>query len=208
MTSPQNFDKPRDDLPTITTWARVALTLALVPLGISTLRDPQGWLPFISDIDLAVHEFGHNLFMPFGIPILGRTMVILGGSLFQVVFPLIFVGYFLLSKKHRDPHAAMVCLWWTCISLADVAVYVGDARARDLTLLDGLTGKESDGHDWYNLLSQWGVLKRDLIYASRTRTVARLMLWSSTLGGLWFAIMAPRPKSQTESNGLSAKGPT
>lgn len=190
---PYAFEKPRDDLPTIIKWSRVLLTLALLPLGISTLRDPEAWLPLVGDINVAVHEFGHMLFMPFGIPVLGETMVILGGSLLQVTFPLIFVGYFLFSKKHRDPHAAMICLWWAATSVAELAVYVGDSRARDLTLLSGLTGKEDDGHDWYNLLSQWGVLSRDLIYASRMRATAWLMLVVSTLGGLWAAIMVPRP---------------
>jgi len=176
--------KTRDDYPAIVKWARVLLTLALVPLGISTLRDPEAWLPLVGDINVAVHEFGHMLFMPFGVPVLGETMVILGGSLLQVVFPLIFVGYFLFSKKHRDPHAAMICLWWASTSVAELAVYVADARARDLTLLNGLTGKESDGHDWYNLLSQWGLLKRDLVYAARMRTTAWLMFWVSTAVGL------------------------
>ena len=36
--------KTRDDYPAIVKWARVLLTLALVPLGISTLRDPEAWL--------------------------------------------------------------------------------------------------------------------------------------------------------------------
>jgi hypothetical protein len=194
-----SYEKPRDDLPAIIKWARVLLTLALLPVGVSTLRDPEAWLPLVGDINVAVHEFGHMLFMPFGIPVLGETMVILGGSLLQVTFPLIFVGYFLFSKKYRDPHAAMICLWWAATSVAELAVYVGDARARDLTLINGLTGKESDGHDWYNLLSQWGVLSRDLLYASRLRTTAWLMLAVSTLGGIWAAIMAPRPKAQQDS---------
>jgi len=185
-------EKTRDDLPTIIKWARVLLTLALVPLGISTLRDPEAWLPLVGDINVAVHEFGHMLFMPFGIPVLGDTMVILGGSLLQVAFPLIFVGYFLFSKKHRDPHAAMICLWWAATSVAELAVYVADARARDLTLINGLTGKESDGHDWYNLLSQWGVLSRDLIYAGRMRATAWLMFWASTIVGLWAALFWTR----------------
>jgi hypothetical protein len=201
MTVPPGFkfEKPHDDLPAIIKWARILLTAALVPLGISTLRDPEAWLPLVGDINVAVHEFGHMLFMPFGIAVLGDTMVILGGSLLQVAFPLIFVGYFLFSRQHRDPHAAMVCLWWASTSVAELAVYVGDARARDLTLLNGLTGKESDGHDWYNLLSQWGVLGRDLVYAGRMRALAWLMFWVSTFGGLWVALfMPPRPKAQPD----------
>ncbi len=188
-------ESTRDDLPAITKWARVLLTAALIPVGVSALRDPEGWVPLISDITLAIHEFGHMLFMPFGFAFLGDTMVILGGSLLQVAFPLIFVGYFLLSKKHRDVHAAMMCLWWAATSIANLATYVGDARARDLTLINGLTGQESDGHDWYNLLGQWGVLSRDLVYAARLRTTAWLMLWGSTFAGFYFALFG-LPKKQ------------
>lgn len=193
-----SYKKTRDDLPTIVRWARALLTLALLPLGISTLRNPVAGLAMVSEIDTAVHEFGHYLFQPFGVQVLGRTMVILGGSLLEVTFPLIFVGYFLFSRKHRDLHAAMICLWWGAISMADVSVYVADARARELTLLNGLTGMESDGHDWYNLLSQWGVLSRDLVYASRMRTIAWLMFWMSTLVGVYAPFMAPRPRDQQD----------
>jgi hypothetical protein len=199
VTSPDAFEKPQDDLPKIIRWARILLTLALIPVGRYAFRDPEAWLPLIGDINVAVHEFGHMLFMPFGIPVLGETMVILGGSLFQFTFPLIFVGYFAFSKKHRDVHAATICLWWAAINLLEVAVYTADARARDLTLLSGLTGKEDDGHDWYNLLSQWGVLNRDLIYAGRMRAVAALLLITSILAGLWFAWQSGRqPASQPE----------
>ena len=196
MSSPYAFEKPKDDLPEIIRWARILLTLALIPVGRYAFREPEAWLPLIGDINVAVHEFGHMLFMPFGIPVLGETMVILGGSLFQVAFPLIFGGYFALSKKHRDIHAATICLWWTSTSLLGVAVYTADARARDLTLLSGLTGKESDGHDWYNLLSQWGVLNRDLIYAGRMRAVAALMMIASIVVGLWTAWVGSRPKAE------------
>lgn len=198
MSSPYAVEKTRDDLPTIIKWGRILVTLILIPVTRSAFMDPEGWLPGLSDINVAVHEFGHLLFMPFGIPILGETMVILGGSLLQFVFPLIFAGYFLFSKKHRDVHAATVCVWWASINLLEVAVYTADARARDLTLINGLTGKESDGHDWYNLLSQWGVLNRDLIYAARMRFVAGAMAFVSIFAGLAAAWVSGRPTPPSE----------
>ena len=91
-------------------YLRLALVALLAWLAVSAFRDPLGVVPLLSDIDLAIHEFGHMLFMPFGIPILGSTMVILGGSLTQVAFPLIFVGYFLKrgeDGRRRDVFAAM-----------------------------------------------------------------------------------------------------
>src|SRR5205085_8085553 len=106
----------------IVKWGRVLLTLVLIPVSISAFHDPLGGVPLISDINLAVHEFGHILFMPFGTAILGETMVILRGSLFQILFPTIFAAYFLFGKReHRDFHAAMLCAWWTATNMLGVS---------------------------------------------------------------------------------------
>lgn len=171
-------------------WARIALTLILALLARHAFQDEYGAIPVIGDIDTAVHEFGHMLFQPFGIPFLGTTMVILGGSLIQVVFPLIFMVYFLRQHPdgtRRDLHAATVCLWWTSINLLGVAIYANDARAGQLMLINGLTGKESDGHDWNNLFTIWGVLDKDTIIAARMRAVARMLCVVSILAGLYIA---------------------
>jgi hypothetical protein len=174
---------------------RLALVTLLAWLGVSAFRDPLGVVPLLSDIDLAIHEFGHMLFMPFGIPILGRTMVILGGSLTQVAFPLIFVGYFLQKREdsqRRDAYAAMVCLWWSAINLLSVAIYCADSRAGRLMLLDGSTGQESDGHDWYNLLSHWGLLDHDLVIAHWMRGVAGLVCAGALSVACWNALQTKR----------------
>src|SRR4051812_12958604 len=133
----------------------------------SAFRDQYGAIPIINDVDTAIHEFGHYLFMPFG-----ETMTILGGSLFQVLFPLIFMGYFLVIPARRDVHAAMVCLWWVSINVLGVATYMADARAGQLMLINGMTGQESDAHDWNNLFRMWGMLYRDTIIAARFRALA------------------------------------
>ena len=182
---------------------RVLLTLALIPVGrrmFGSWDDPAG-IPLLGDIDLAIHEFGHMLFMPFGVPIFGETGVIMGGSVTQIALPLIFTGYFAFSKKHRDLHAAAVCFWWAAVNVADVAIYAHDARARQLMLITGTTGQESDGHDFYNLFSMWGVLERDVVYAARMRALAGFMMFVATIVGV-FAAVAPllgRKQSETIS---------
>lgn len=175
--------------PDVRRWARVALTLILVPLTLKAFGDEYGQVPLISGINLAIHEFGHMLFMPFGIELFGETGVILGGSITQVAIPAVFAGYFLWGKReHRDLHAATVCVWWTGISLLSVAIYAGDARAGQLMLISGATGEDDPGtHDFYNLFARWGVLNRDLVYAGRLRIMAALLCFGSIIVGIWAA---------------------
>lgn len=191
--NPYAYTPPTDD----SSWrivrnVRIGITLLLLFLAVRAFRDELGGVPLISDIDLAVHEFGHMLFMPFGWAFLGDTMVILGGSLTQVALPLVFVGYFAFSGKHRDLHGATVCLWWAAMNLLSVAIYAADARARQLMLISGATGQEDDsGHDFHNLFSQWGVLSRDTVYAGRMRALAVVLCFVSFVLGIYYAMRKP-----------------
>ena len=184
-------DSPR----AIQSYASLALGGLLAWLAFTAFRNEYGYIPLLSDIDLAIHEFGHMLFMPFGIQFLGNTMMILGGSLTQVAFPLIFFGYFL--RKHddaprRDVFAAMVCLWWSGINLLSVAIYCADSRAGQLMLIDGSTGQESDGHDWNNLLTRWGLLQHDIGIARGMRAIAWLVCVGSIIVAVWSALQLTR----------------
>ncbi|HUQ99625.1 MAG TPA: hypothetical protein VM166_09245 [Gemmatimonadaceae bacterium] len=179
-------------------YSRLAFATFLAWLSWIAFHNEYAYVPLISDVSTAIHEFGHMLFMPFGIPLLGRTMVILGGSLTEVAFPLLFVGYFLgkvEDGQRRDVFAAMVCLWWSAIGLLATAIYCADSRAGNLMLLDGLTGKESDGHDWYNLLDGWGLLQHDTTIARWMRMIAWLMCVGSVVIAVWYALHAPRGES-------------
>jgi len=133
---------------------------------------------FLHLINLPFHEAGHLLFIP-----LGRFMTILGGSLGQILMPLVCLVTFLI--KTRDPFGASVALWWTAESLMDIAPYINDARAMDLMLLGGVTGKETDGHDWNNLLTMLGWLEYDHRLAHLAYNLGiLLMLASFAWGGL------------------------
>jgi hypothetical protein len=192
-TSPSidSTDSPR----TLQKYARLALAVFLAWLAWSAFHNEYGYIPLLSDIDLAIHEFGHMLFMPFGIQFLGNTMMILGGSLTQVAFPLLFFGYFVRKEsdgRPRDLFAAMVCLWWSGINLLSVAIYCADSRAGQLMLIDGSTGQESDGHDWNNLLTRWGLLEHDTVIARWMRAIAWLVCVGSILVAVWSALQAPR----------------
>jgi hypothetical protein len=189
--SVDSSDSPR----AIETYARLTLAAVLTYVAWIAFRDDLGYIPLLSDIDLAIHEFGHMLFMPFGIQFLGNTMMILGGSLTQVAFPLVFVGYFMRKQddgRRRDLFAAMVCLWWSGINLLSVAIYCADSRAGQLMLLNGLTGQESDAHDWNNLLTRWGLLQHDIGIARGMRAVAFVVCVASIIVAVWSALQSRR----------------
>ena len=85
---------------------------------------------------------------------------VLGGSLFQVLVPLVCGAVFLL--RNREPFSAAVSLWWAGQSLMDLAPYIADARALRLPLLGGRTGAEVEGHDWEYLLRATALLRHDV----------------------------------------------
>jgi len=189
-------DSPR----TLQRYARLALAALLACLAWIAFRDELGYVPLLSDIDLAIHEFGHMLFMPFGIQFLGETMVILGGSLTQVAFPLVFFGYFWWKQddgRRRDLFAAMVCLWWSGINLLSVAIYCADSRAGQLMLLDGSRG----GCARSPSLCAWGVSSSQFgaRYNNRARNPSRPRCPDSTLRvSIFISILNGEARSSSE----------
>ncbi len=172
-------DTPTDS---ITFAGRVAVFLLLLWWGrtfiLTPLETNYTGESFLHLINLPFHEAGHLLFIP-----LGRFMMILGGTLGQILMPLVCLITFLV--KTRDPFGGAVALWWTAESCMDIAPYINDARALDLMLLGGVTGKETDGHDWNNILTMLGWLEHDHRLAHLAYNVGiLLMLVSFAWGGL------------------------
>ncbi len=132
-------------------------------------------------INLPFHEAGHLIFMPFG-----QFMMFLGGSLGQILMPVICLGTFLV--KTRDPFGASVCLWWVAENFMDIAPYINDARTMDLILLGGVTGKETDGHDWNNILSMLGWLEYDHRLAYLAHNLGIVLMFASLIWGSWLLL--------------------
>ena len=137
-------------------YGRALLLAAIAFYGVKlALMDIPSWEMASSLIHLPmvpIHEFGHLLFRPFG-----EFMTLLGGSLFQIVLPLVFGGIFLI--KNRDPFAAAVMLWWSAVAVMDVAPYIYDAWAPQHVLLTGRTG-DTGSHDFIDTLGDLGLLHK------------------------------------------------
>jgi hypothetical protein len=125
---------------------RLGLTVLLAVYGFSILKHPDAG-SLIDNVDLPIHETGHLVFAPFG-----EFIQFAGGTLFQLIMPTIFLGYFL---KRRDKHAATVALWWIAQNFWNISVYASDARAQELPLVGG------GEHDWAYMLGRLGLMQRD-----------------------------------------------
>jgi hypothetical protein len=124
----------------------VALTVILALYGWLCLRSPGNYR-WLDSLDLAIHETGHLIFA-----VGGETLGILGGTLMQLLVPIVFV---VALWRNGDRHGATVPLWWTGQNCWNISVYIKDARSQDLPLVGG------GEHDWALLLGQWGWLPRD-----------------------------------------------
>jgi hypothetical protein len=115
---------------------------------------------FLHLINTPFHEAGHVIFRPFG-----SFMHSLGGTLGQLLMPLICMGTLLI--KTRDPFGASVCLWWFGENFLDIAPYMADARALEQPLLGGNVGYKSPYgfHDWEYLLTEIDMIEYDIIFA-------------------------------------------
>ena len=122
-------------------------------------------------INLPFHEFGHILFRPFG-----RLMTSLGGSIAQVLMPVICLAVFLV--KTRNTFAASFCLWWTGQNFMDLAPYINDARSLTLPLLGGNTGRTSPYgfHDWEFILQETKLLRYDYVLANFADKIGRFLM--------------------------------
>ena len=161
---------------------RALAWLGLAAWGWKFIRTPvksDYWQEsFMHNINLPLHEEGHLIFSP-----LGEFMTVLGGSLFQVLMPLICAVAFLL--KNRDPFGASVGLWWAAQSLMDVSPYIDDARDLQLVLLGGVTGAEvEDYHDWERILRWLNLLPYDHTIAALAKGLGSVaMILALAWGG-------------------------
>lgn len=130
-------------------------------------------------INLPIHEAGHVFFR-----ILGEFMGVAGGSLFQIIVPVVFFGYFVY---HEKPFSASVVLFWVGNNFLDVYIYASDAVVMQLPLLSGLTGAEGGFHDWNYLLTEMNLLDKTYLIAKIIRFTGTLIIVAAAIGAFIYA---------------------
>jgi hypothetical protein len=154
-------------------YPRLGLSLLLLALGWWLAERPGGWTLGLDDVNLAIHETGHLVFRPFG-----EWATVAGGTLFQLLVPLVFAAYF---WRQGDRHAATVPLWWAGQNCFGIARYIADARAQELPLVGG------GEHDWTWMLYELDVLHRDLEIGRAVHGVGVAVVVGAALLGIALA---------------------
>lgn len=166
-------------------WLRAALTVYLAYAGVRHIADPL-YRSWFGGITLAFHEMGHIVFSPFG-----RTLMLLGGSIMQLLVPAAAALYLLL--RQRDWFGLAVGQAWLAFSTWEVATYIDDANKEQLPLVS-LGGVPE--HDWSILLTQWHMLNACETIATATRCVA-FVTWATAIafaGWLLWRMARPKPE--------------
>ena len=161
---------------------RIILFLIILVCGITFITSPiegnQAGSSIMHYINLPFHEFGHIVFRPFG-----RFMTSLGGSLGQLLMPLVCLGVLLIQT--RDPFGASVSLWWFGQNFFDLAPYINDARSLSLPLLGGNVGRSSPYgfHDWEFILAESGLLRYDHMLAKVSVVIGTIVFIGAFVWG-------------------------
>jgi hypothetical protein len=133
------------------------------------LTDSSKFL-FLDYVNLIIHEAGHIVFSPFG-----YTVTILGGTLGELLVPLLCGIYFFWR---REATAVAFCSFWFFENFLYIGVYMADARAEALPLIG------SGEHDWAILFGQWGFILQD----QKIGATARALGWLGMLATMgWLA---------------------
>lgn len=138
---------------------------------------------FLDSVDLPIHETGHLIFRIFG-----EFIGIAGGSLFQVIFPLVFVGYFVWQRSF---YSAAIVLFWVGQSVLNVWVYASDAVVMQLVLTSGFTGSEGSFHDWNYMLDRLGLLGSTKTIAGVIRLAGTLTIIAASAASVYYSFVTP-----------------
>jgi ribosomal protein S27AE len=159
--------------------AALLLAFAIWSWVLIRLDVPSGEMggSFIHRPLLIFHEAGHVIFR-----VLGEWMGVLGGTLGQLLMPLVLAGALLV--KNRDTFGGAMGLWLFGVSILDVAPYMYDALDPQLTLLGGGSGQDSF-HDWIYLFESVNAVARSQAIGRTTHALGALVVLVALAWAAW-----------------------
>jgi len=145
----------------------MAFTIGFLLLIIALIVDTDGFIFIIDHANLLFHEAGHIIFGIFGI-----TPGLYGGTLGQLVFPVVTALTFLRQAALVSFSVSML---WLFENFFNIARYMADAREHNLPLVG------SGEHDWTRIFTSLGLLTYDTTVANFVRFIGWLGLISTML---------------------------
>lgn len=155
----------------VTTGKLVGALAAISIVFLVELTSQEGWVPILDSLNLVFHESGHPLF-----GIFGETIGFLGGTLMQLIVPLLVVASCWYKRQAAAIGLAGV---WFFQNFLNIARYMADARTQELPLVGG------GEHDWATLFGQWGILSADTRIAGVMHTIGWIGMLGCTAWILW-----------------------
>lgn len=143
------------------------------------LTNSSGFL-ILDYANLIIHEGGHFFFSWFG-----DTIRILGGTLGELLVPLLCAAYFFFQ---RETTGFAFSMFWFFENFPYIGTYMADARTSALSLVG------SDESDWTILFTQWGLLAQDQRIGGAMRILGYLGMFATML---W---LASRVRKTADSN--------
>ncbi len=144
---------------------------------------------FIDGVNLLFHEAGHPIFGLFG----NDFLMVMGGTLGQLIMPLVIVVYFSLTGQRYS--SAVAGLWFS-ENFFPISVYAKDAVAMELPLV----GNGDRIHDWNYMLSELHMLNQDQQIGNLAHAAGLVLIGVFFLAGVWYS------RAAVEQSGNSAGG--
>ena len=156
---------------------KIIFILVLIWMSIILIFAKEMTWVWIDYINFLVHESGHPTFnmilnfIPFFDSSTKEFLVASGGTVFQLLIPILILYYFFRKKSW---YATCFCLWWIGDNLMNINFYIADARCQCLTLFS--IGGGEPKHDWNYMLGRFDLLSSDLLIAKIVYIIGAILM--------------------------------
>lgn len=168
---------------------RLPLLLWMLYALVRHLANPE-YQSIIKPLNLGIHELGHFVF-----GMLGETWGVAGGSILQILIPVISIFMFL---RQPDFFAVAFTLGWLSTNFFDVATYIGDAVKMNLPLVSPFGG-ENAIHDWNYLLNQFNLSEHHEVISNLVRLLGVFAMLDGLILGTWLLVLMWRTRGEKPS---------
>lgn len=157
-------------------YLKASFTVLLAIYGFICARSVEEG-SFLDRVDLIAHEAGHLFFGYFG-----EFIMVIGGTLGQLLVPAGIGAYFIMR---REFYSSTVTLFWLGQNMFNISVYIKDAVAMELPLVN--IGGGEGIHDWNWLLLKFNLLAYDQTVGNIVYGLGVLIIALSILLGFYFS---------------------